>query len=727
MSPPRISAFISYAKADQAKAQEIAASLEQRGFKCWIAPRDVRPGRTYGDEIIRGIEASRALILVLSSASNGSAFVSREIERAVCKDKHVFTVRIEDVLPSPALELFISSTQWIDAYSGRIGPHVDRLAQLLAEDEAADAAAPAAPVAARTVGRRPFWLSPWLLGAGAAVLLAIVGALALYLLRTPDDTDYTVLARSCERLSGEAAIGACDRAIASRKFNGTELAGLFAARGFQRQMKADIEGALSDYREAIKRGSTNPWVFNNRGYIYSEAHDFEKALADFDRAIELDPRHADALATRAWIRQQKGELDAAKRDYEQGLAASPSAELKARIEQGLDQIDKSDPDFRTCDSKSGAAAIAACDRAIGSGKFSGRSLAILYNDRGYLRLVQGDLDTALTDLGEAIRIDPSGPYPHWNRAEVYRSRGDARSAKADYERALSLGPRAEDRPKIEAALNTVTQAASQEAKGADGFFGPDTRRAVDDFTGAAKLKLLADYAHVGVLAKDQTPFCNATLVGDSLVLTSNYCLAEQDPQQLTFVARKLDGKLLEARVTEVATGAPIRGVAGDQRIAVAKLAVPLGNEIGWVKKLGGEPAAGDKLDIAAIDIRHGSADRTRVTVSGAATDDPNCVVLERQAGSDIFAHRCISPEGSGGAPMFDAATGTLVGIVGETDTQNRVALAYRDEAKFKERIVYGECLDGGTIDVKLNGGKLDWKWSGVEDVVVTAELESAGN
>jgi hypothetical protein len=50
-----------------------------------------------------------------------------------------------------------------------------------------------------------------------------------------------------------------------------------------------------------------------------------------------------------------------------------------------------------------------------------------------------------------------------------------------------------------------------------------------------------------------------------------------------------------------------------------------------------------------------------------------------------------------------------------------------DEAKFKERIVYGECLDGGTIDVKLNGGKLDWKWSGVEDVVVTAELESAGN
>ena len=64
------------------KAQEIADSLEERGCRCWIAPRDVRPGRTYGDEIIRGIESAGALILVLSSSSNDSAFVAREIERA---------------------------------------------------------------------------------------------------------------------------------------------------------------------------------------------------------------------------------------------------------------------------------------------------------------------------------------------------------------------------------------------------------------------------------------------------------------------------------------------------------------------------------------------------------------------------------------------------------------------------------------------------------------------
>jgi hypothetical protein len=83
----RLSAFISHAKGDAKKAQEIAASLEERGLKCWIAPRDVRAGRSYGDEIITAIEKARSFVLVLSRSSNDSAFVAREVERAVSKKK----------------------------------------------------------------------------------------------------------------------------------------------------------------------------------------------------------------------------------------------------------------------------------------------------------------------------------------------------------------------------------------------------------------------------------------------------------------------------------------------------------------------------------------------------------------------------------------------------------------------------------------------------------------
>jgi len=105
-----LSAFISHAKADEKKARAIAEGLESRGFKCWIAPRDVRVGRSYGDEIIRGIESTRSFVLVLSKASNDSAFVAREVERAVSKKKPIFAVRIANVEPAPSLELFISGT-----------------------------------------------------------------------------------------------------------------------------------------------------------------------------------------------------------------------------------------------------------------------------------------------------------------------------------------------------------------------------------------------------------------------------------------------------------------------------------------------------------------------------------------------------------------------------------------------------------------------------------------
>src|SRR5688572_19957864 len=126
------SAFISFASENREKAEAICASLERRGFVCWIAPRDVLAGREYADEIIGGIERSASVVLVLSEAANASVFVDREIERAFSKQKPIFPVRIEEVTPSPSLELFISGTHWLDAWEGDWDQHMARLARDLA-------------------------------------------------------------------------------------------------------------------------------------------------------------------------------------------------------------------------------------------------------------------------------------------------------------------------------------------------------------------------------------------------------------------------------------------------------------------------------------------------------------------------------------------------------------------------------------------------------------------
>ncbi|MFZ2870530.1 toll/interleukin-1 receptor domain-containing protein, partial [Zavarzinia sp.] len=124
--------FISHASEDREFAEKVTAYLEQRGVKCFIAPRDIRPGADYAEQIIDGLDAAGAIVFLLSENSNKSIFVRKEIERSVSKGKNVFTVRIREVTPARALELFVSSEQWIDAWRPPITQYLDRLAEGIA-------------------------------------------------------------------------------------------------------------------------------------------------------------------------------------------------------------------------------------------------------------------------------------------------------------------------------------------------------------------------------------------------------------------------------------------------------------------------------------------------------------------------------------------------------------------------------------------------------------------
>lgn len=119
--------FISFATPNRDTAWKICQELEDRGHRCWISLRDLETGSRYGDEIVRQIRDADALVLVLSSAANESEFVHREVERAINYRTPVLPVRIEDVLPAPALELFVSANQWIDLLGEDFTRQMDRL------------------------------------------------------------------------------------------------------------------------------------------------------------------------------------------------------------------------------------------------------------------------------------------------------------------------------------------------------------------------------------------------------------------------------------------------------------------------------------------------------------------------------------------------------------------------------------------------------------------------
>jgi hypothetical protein len=119
--------FISYSQADVDTAFGLVSCLEQAGFSCWIAPRDIEPAADWAEEIIEGISGAKMLILVFSAHSNQSAQVRREVERAVHKELPILPFRVEAIRPSKSLEYFLSAQHWMDAFPPPLEAHYARL------------------------------------------------------------------------------------------------------------------------------------------------------------------------------------------------------------------------------------------------------------------------------------------------------------------------------------------------------------------------------------------------------------------------------------------------------------------------------------------------------------------------------------------------------------------------------------------------------------------------
>jgi TolB-like protein/Flp pilus assembly protein TadD len=112
--------FISYASQDAAVAAALVEALERHGIACWIAPRDVKAGALYADAIVRAISGAKTFILVLSESAIASSHVSKEIERASSKKRPIIALRIDAAPLTPALEYFLSESQWVEAQAGNL-------------------------------------------------------------------------------------------------------------------------------------------------------------------------------------------------------------------------------------------------------------------------------------------------------------------------------------------------------------------------------------------------------------------------------------------------------------------------------------------------------------------------------------------------------------------------------------------------------------------------------
>jgi hypothetical protein len=121
--------FISYSSNDQQAAMAVLHGLESEGIRCWMAPRDIRPGAIWAQAIMDAIATSRALVVVFTANANRSSHVLTEVDAAVRKGAVIVPFRIEDVMPDGAMAYHLRARHWLDALTPDLEDHVVRLAE----------------------------------------------------------------------------------------------------------------------------------------------------------------------------------------------------------------------------------------------------------------------------------------------------------------------------------------------------------------------------------------------------------------------------------------------------------------------------------------------------------------------------------------------------------------------------------------------------------------------
>jgi hypothetical protein len=123
--------FISHASEDHAIALAVCEALEGRGVPCWIAPRDITPGKDYAEALYDAIGECTSLVLVFSQHSNRSPQVRREVERAARDGDPIIPFRIDDTVPAASLQFNVGALDWLAPSSVDLATQVGILAELV--------------------------------------------------------------------------------------------------------------------------------------------------------------------------------------------------------------------------------------------------------------------------------------------------------------------------------------------------------------------------------------------------------------------------------------------------------------------------------------------------------------------------------------------------------------------------------------------------------------------
>ena len=112
--------FISYKSEEYEEALWVRETLEINGISCWMAPASIPGGSNYAEQIPVAIHACKVFVLILSSRSQASRWVKRELDQAISEGKTVLPFVLEQFEMSNDINFYLRTVQRYDAASGRM-------------------------------------------------------------------------------------------------------------------------------------------------------------------------------------------------------------------------------------------------------------------------------------------------------------------------------------------------------------------------------------------------------------------------------------------------------------------------------------------------------------------------------------------------------------------------------------------------------------------------------
>lgn len=253
--------------------------------------------------------------------------------------------------------------------------------------------------------------------------------------------------KACDDLKKACELGSCDglrAATAERLCLSLDLS--IAAKWSQACYEKLING---EWNQAIRAATlaiyhnpdaVNPYI--NRSWAYAEVGALEKAIEDSNEALRLAPKNAMAFNNRGLVYEKKGNLDRAGKDYLKAcefgfktgcrnyLAVKNSPQnIESQVDLLLDQS------MERRREKDWDAVIRLTSLAITKEPENYRA----YTTRADAYIQTARLEDALTDSGEAIRLNPSFGPAYNSRGSALEHMGELEDARVDYRVGCLLG------------------------------------------------------------------------------------------------------------------------------------------------------------------------------------------------------------------------------------------------------------------------------------------------